>query len=84
MISHIGLQDNEAGLDTRKLTLQEVTFIGNYTYTATDLIAALQAIADGSLGSLDWLDERPMTEGSRAFGDLDSGDGASPKIILIP
>ena len=84
VISHIGLQDNEAGLDTRKLTLQEVTFIGNYTYTATDLIAALQAIADGSLGSLDWLDERPMTEGSRAFGDLDSGDGASPKIILIP
>jgi threonine dehydrogenase-like Zn-dependent dehydrogenase len=31
VISHVGLQDNEPGLDTRKITLEEITFLGNYT-----------------------------------------------------
>ena len=29
-IVHIGLQDNDPGLDTRRLTLQEIAFIGTY------------------------------------------------------
>ena len=84
VISHIGLQDNEPGLDTRKLTLQEITFIGNYTYTATDLIASLDAIASGTLGTLDWMDIRPLSDGSSAFRDLHQGDNVAPKIILQP
>ena len=84
VISHIGLQDNEPGLDTRKLTLQEITFIGNYTYTATDLIASLDAIVSGTLGTLDWMDIRPLSDGSSAFRDLHQGDNVAPKIILQP
>src|SRR5210317_1172252 len=44
VISHVGLQDNEPGLDTRRMTLEEITFLGNYTYSAVDLRAAIHAL----------------------------------------
>ena len=84
VITHIGLQDNEPGLDIRRLTLQEITFIGNYTYTHTDLQAALDAIASGALGSLDWVEARPLAEGARAFEDIHSNNTEAPKIVLLP
>ena len=43
VIVHIGLMDNNGGLDTRKLTLQEVSFIGCYTYTMADITASVDA-----------------------------------------
>ncbi|MCY4275304.1 MAG: alcohol dehydrogenase catalytic domain-containing protein, partial [Gammaproteobacteria bacterium] len=33
VVVHIGLMDNEGQLDTRRMTLQEITFIGCYTYS---------------------------------------------------
>jgi len=84
VISHIGLQDNEPGLDTRKLTLQEISFIGHYTYTPTDLKAALNMIGSGALGSLDWVESRPLAEGAEAFKAIHTGKAASPKIVLHP
>lgn len=84
VISHIGLQDNEPGLDTRRLTLQEITFIGNYTYNALDLQAALDALTAGSLGSLDWVETRPLAQGAEAFRAIHEGTAASPKIVLLP
>ncbi len=84
VICHAGLQDEEAGLDTRRLTLQEITFIGNYTYTVTDLNAAAKAIYAGKLGKLDWLEKRPLSEGASAFADVHNGVSAAPKIVLIP
>jgi len=84
VISHIGLQDSEPGLDTRRLTLQEITFIGNYTYNPTDLRAALKLISQGGLGSLDWVESRPLSDGASAFHDIHTGSTSSPKIILHP
>lgn len=84
VISHIGLQDNEPGLDTRKLTLQEITFIGNYTYTPIDLRAALDAIATGGIGSLDWVETRPLSDGDSAFRDIHQNNTEAPKIVLLP
>ena len=84
VITRIGLQDNEPGLDIRRLTLQEITFIGNYTYTHTDLQAALDAIASGALGSLDWVESRPLAEGARAFEDIHLNHTEAPKIVLLP
>jgi len=84
VISHIGLQDNEPGLDTRKLTLQEISFIGHYTYTPTDLKAALNMISSGKLGSLDWVESRPLADGAEAFKAIHSGTASSPKIVLHP
>lgn len=84
VISHIGLQDNEPGLDTRRLTLQEITFIGNYTYSELDLRASLQGLASGAFGSLDWVDTRPLADGAQAFQGIHEGTERSPKIVLIP
>lgn len=40
VVMHIGPMDNDGGVDARKITLQEITFIGAYPYTAVDLRAA--------------------------------------------
>ena len=84
VISHVGLQDNEPGLDTRRITLEEITFVGNYTYSAVDLRAAIQALHSGALGSLDWVETRPLSDGAAAFREIHEGKAAAPKIVLQP
>lgn len=84
IIVHIGLGSAEGGLDVRRLTLQEITFVGTYTYTAQDFRDTAQALFDGRLGPLDWLETRPLTDGAKAFEDIRSGRVAAPKIILKP
>ena len=84
VISHIGLQDSAEGLDTRRLTLEEITFLGNYTYTPTDLRAAIDSLYRGDLGSLHWIEKRPLAEGAAAFNDIHNGKTAAPKVILLP
>ncbi len=83
-IVHIGLMDNEGGLDIRKLTLQEVTFIGCYTYTMVDVRATVKALYSGALGPLDWVEQHPLSEGASAFADLSSGQTPAAKIVLTP
>ncbi|MCG6883759.1 MAG: alcohol dehydrogenase catalytic domain-containing protein [Silicimonas sp.] len=84
VIMHIGLGGGEPGLDVRRFTLQEVTFIGTYTYTYKDFRDTAAAIFDGRLGPLDWIEERPLSEGHRAFQDIRAGKVAAPKIVLVP
>ncbi|MEO1107874.1 MAG: alcohol dehydrogenase catalytic domain-containing protein [Pseudomonadota bacterium] len=84
VIAHVGLGEDTGGLDIRRMTLQEITFIGTYTYTAEDFRQTAQAIFDGRLGALDWTEARPLSEGAQAFRDLRSGVVTAPKIILDP
>lgn len=84
VILHIGLGSAEGGLDIRRMTLQEITFIGTYTYSQADFRATAEAIFDGRLGALDWSEIRPLSEGGRAFADIKAGRAAAPKIILKP
>ena len=84
VISHIGLQDNEPGLDTRRLTLQEITFVGNYTYNLADLQAALDLLSEQTIGDLSWVETRPLSEGAAAFRDIHDARTAAPKIVLLP
>lgn len=84
VIAHVGLGEDTGGLDVRRMTLQEITFIGTYTYTAQDFRDTAQAIFDGRLGPLDWTEERPLSDGFGAFKDLRQGKVAAPKIVLSP
>ncbi|NOD75366.1 MULTISPECIES: zinc-binding dehydrogenase [unclassified Ruegeria] len=84
VIAHVGLGEDTGGLDVRRMTLQEITFIGTYTYTAQDFRETAEAIFDGRLGALDWAEERALAEGAQAFRDIRSGAVAAPKIILRP
>lgn len=81
---HIGLMDMAGALDIRKLTLFEITLVGVYCYTPADVRAAAEAIGRGLLGDLSWVETRPLSEGARAFDDLDKRRTAAAKIVLIP
>ncbi len=84
VIVHVGLMDRADGMDVRKITLQEVAFIGTYTYTMQDFRATVAAMHAGALGPLDWHEERPLAQGARAFDDLLKGRTAAAKIVLRP
>lgn len=84
VVMHIGLQDWASEIDMRKLTLAEITLLGTYTYTMADLRATVKALHEGAFGSLEWLEERPMSEGAKAFSDLHQGLAASAKVLLVP
>lgn len=84
VIVHIGLASAAGGLDVRRMTLQEITFIGTYTYTMTDFRETFAAMAAGRLGALDWLETRPLSDGAAAFADIRAGRNAQPKIVLRP
>tara|TARA_R110002072_G_scaffold177436_2_gene333372 strand:+ start:393 stop:1382 length:990 start_codon:yes stop_codon:yes gene_type:complete len=84
VIMHIGLGEGTGGLDIRRMTLQEISFIGTYTYTAQDFRDTAAAIFDGRLGALDWTEKRPLSQGQQAFDDIRAGRVAAPKIILEP
>lgn len=84
VITHIGLGEDRGGLDVRRMTLQEITFIGAYTYTAQDFRETAAAMFAGRLGKLDWFETRALDRGAGAFRDLLSGSVAVPKIILTP
>lgn len=84
VIMHIGLGEGAGGLDIRRMTLQEITFVGTYTYTAQDFRDTAAAIFDGRLGALDWTEQRPLADGQQAFADIRAGRVAAPKIILEP
>jgi alcohol dehydrogenase len=82
VIVHIGLMDNKGSMDVRAMTLREITFIGTYTYTPVDLRATLAKLNSGALGSLGWIEQRPLDAGAAAFADLLQGKCAAPKIVL--
>ncbi|WP_118184466.1 galactitol-1-phosphate 5-dehydrogenase [Paraburkholderia phosphatilytica] len=84
VVMHIGLQDWASEIDMRKLTLAEITLLGTYTYTMADLRATVRALRERAFGTLEWLDERPLSEGARAFADLDRGLATSAKVLLVP
>jgi threonine dehydrogenase-like Zn-dependent dehydrogenase len=84
VIVHIGLMDGEAGADIRKFTLQEVTFIGTYTYTMVDFRATVTVISEGVLGDLAWIERRDLSQGAAAFDDLANGRAGASKVVLVP
>ena len=81
---HLGLQDNESGLDTRTITLKEVAFLGAYTYTSADLRATVDLLDSQALGPLSWVEIRSLEQGADAFADLVAGRTPAAKIILTP
>jgi alcohol dehydrogenase len=84
VVMHIGLQDWASEIDMRKLTLAEITLMGTYTYTTADLRATVKLLHEGAFGDLSWVESVPMSEGAKAFADLDSGQIASSKLVLLP
>lgn len=83
-IVHIGLLPGQGGIDIRRLTLQEITLRGSYCYSEADFRHVVATLAQGGFGSLDWVIEMPLAEGTHAFSALDKAEIAAAKIILTP
>ena len=84
VIVHIGLLEAEGGLDGRKMTLQEITFVGTYTYTMADFRDTVAALDAGVLGELSWLEKRPLADGASAFRALLAGRAGAAQLVLLP
>ena len=82
VISHIGLGAGNSGLDLRKITLQEITLVGSYTYTMRDFSETLELLERGALGDLSWTEQRPLEDGPDTFRALDAGTVAASKVVL--
>ena len=80
-IVHIGLQDSNDGLDTRRMTLQEIGFVGTYCYRPDEFKHAVKLLANGLINDPAWIDHRPLSAGASGFSDIHDGK-AAPKIIL--
>jgi L-gulonate 5-dehydrogenase len=79
VIVHIGLGGAEGGLDIRRMTLQEITFIGTYTYTAQDFRDTCAGDVRRPPRPLDWTETRPLSEGASAFEDIRAGASPRPR-----
>ena len=84
IVIHIGLTQPDGSFDFRKMTLQEITFIGTYCYTNKDFRSSLDMLVKKKLGDLSWLDLRPLKDGASAFREIHDGTTSAPKIILLP
>lgn len=84
VIVHVGLLDGADGVDIRRLTLQEIALVGCYTYSMVDFRAALAGLHSGALGSPEWFETRPLSDGPNAFMDLLHGRATAAKIVLRP
>jgi L-gulonate 5-dehydrogenase len=84
VIAHIGLGDGVGGLDIRRMTLQEITFAGTYSFTSEDFKETAQAIFNSKMGDFGWIEERPLDEGAEAFLDILNGEVSSSKVLLRP
>ena len=84
VIAHIGLAGGTGGFDIRRITLQEITVIGTYTYSMADFRDTARAIFAGRLGDFGWVEERGLADGPNAFADLLAGRVAASKIVLRP
>jgi len=83
IIIHIGLTQPNGNFDFRKVTLQEIMFIGTYCYTNKDFEKTLSILNNKEIGSLEWIEYRELKEGSAAFKEIHEGSCTAPKIILL-
>lgn len=82
VIVHVGLLPGHDGLDVRRITLQEITLMGSYCYTAEDFQNVVDCLAAGRFGSLNWVSQMPFTDGVAAFIALDKMHTSAAKIVL--
>jgi threonine dehydrogenase-like Zn-dependent dehydrogenase len=79
----IGLHDEESVLPANYLLRQEVTVTGSFAYTDDDFAQAVELLVRGVVRpSLDWLQERPLSDGPAAFAELVDGKAKAAKIVL--
>ncbi len=84
VIVHVGLREPLDGIDFQRLTRDEVTVAGSIRASQAEFREAIELLSSGAIGSLDWIEQRPLSEGPDAFNDLAEGRVRAAKVVLIP
>jgi len=79
---HIGLGSALDGFDIRRATLQELKFVGSYTYTMKHFKEVVEAMVDDRFGELDWYQVEPATNGQEWFEKLSKNEVSAAKVLL--
>ena len=79
----IGLHDEESVIPANYLIRQEITVTGTFAYTDDAFTQAVDLLVHGVVQpSVDWLEERPLSDGPAAFAELVDGKAKAAKIVL--
>ena len=81
-VVHIGLGSADGGFDIRRATLQELNFVGSYTYTMKHFKEVVDAMIDQKLGALDWYETAPLEDGEAWFKKLAANEVGAAKVLL--
>jgi L-iditol 2-dehydrogenase len=73
-----------AGLDVRRLSLQEIILTGTYCEAPAEFRTVVGLLVERRFGALDWLETRPLAQGAQAVADIVAGRVAAAKIVLVP
>jgi len=79
----IGLGQAEGAFPMATLVRRAVTMRGQFAYSRADFSRAIELLAQGDL-ELDWITERPLSDGAQAFSDLIDRPAQYSKILLRP
>jgi threonine dehydrogenase-like Zn-dependent dehydrogenase len=80
----VGMGAPEFALDAYRVSTEERSLVGSFTYSAEDFRDAARFVsgAPPELGEL--ISRRvPLDEGPRAFTDLAAGDGTAGKVLVL-
>jgi L-iditol 2-dehydrogenase len=79
----LGLHHEESVMPVNYIIRQEVSIVGNFSYTPADFARALGLLASGvARPAPDWLETRPLSAGPASFAELVDGKSAATKIVL--
>ena len=79
----IGLHDEESVMPVNYLIRQEITVTGTFAYTDETFTRAVDLLIHGVVQpSVDWLEERPLSDGPAAFAESVDGKAKAAKIVL--
>lgn len=79
---HIGLGSAADGFDIRRATLQELKFIGSYTYSMKHFKEVVEAMKADKFGALDWYQVEPISQGQQWFEKLSNNEVGAAKVLL--
>ena len=83
VVVNVGLANSVVcGYNTRRMTLEEIVVAGSYTYTQKEFQETVDDIKSRRYGNLNWVEQRSLEDGPRAFKDISQGLVATPKIVL--
>ena len=83
-IGWLGLHTAVTSADFSHMIRQQVTSVGTYSARPSDVRDAIEALSDGVLRHLDWIQSYPLSEGADVYRMLVESPDQVTKAVLRP